>query len=45
VVDPVLGTHHPARPYEPGSWGPKEADLLIETAGGWHNPMSKEAPG
>ena len=26
VVEPVLKTHHRARPYERGSWGPKEAD-------------------
>ena len=28
VVDPVLKTHHRARPYKRGSWGPKEADAL-----------------
>jgi len=39
VVDSVLKTHHPVRPYKHGSWGPKEADALIETDGGWHNPM------
>ena len=26
VVEPVLETHHPSRPYNRGSWGPKEAD-------------------
>jgi glucose-6-phosphate 1-dehydrogenase len=39
VVDPVLKTHHKVRPYQRGSWGPKEADALIRADGGWHNPM------
>jgi glucose-6-phosphate 1-dehydrogenase len=38
VVDPVLKTHPRARPYKRGSWGPKEADELIASGGGWHNP-------
>ncbi|MGD0642451.1 MAG: glucose-6-phosphate dehydrogenase [Roseiarcus sp.] len=37
VVDPVLKTHAPARPYERRSWGPKEADALIAADGGWYN--------
>jgi glucose-6-phosphate 1-dehydrogenase len=42
VVDPVLTNHHPAIPYRPGSWGPKEADALIAADGGWHNPVLDE---
>ena len=38
VVDRVLKTHHRARPYRRGSWGPKEADALIAGDGPWHNP-------
>jgi len=38
VVEPVLGTHHPTRPYKRGTWGPKEADALIAADGCWHNP-------
>jgi glucose-6-phosphate 1-dehydrogenase len=38
VVDPVLETHNPAHPYKPGSWGPRQADALIASDGGWHNP-------
>jgi glucose-6-phosphate 1-dehydrogenase len=38
VVDPVLRNHHRSCPYEPGSWGPKEADALIAADGSWHNP-------
>ena len=45
VVDPVLETHQPARPYEHGSWGPKEADVLIAADGGWYNPKPKETSG
>lgn len=43
VVDPVLKTHHRTHPYKPGSWGPKEADVLIAADGGWHNPKPEEA--
>jgi glucose-6-phosphate 1-dehydrogenase len=40
VVEPVLANHHPALPYAPGSWGPKEADELIAPHGRWHKPRS-----
>ncbi|MDR3700253.1 MAG: glucose-6-phosphate dehydrogenase [Candidatus Sulfopaludibacter sp.] len=43
VVEPVLKTHHRARPYKRGSWGPKEADAFIAPDGHWHNPGPKEA--
>ncbi|MBI1173691.1 MAG: glucose-6-phosphate dehydrogenase [Sideroxydans sp.] len=39
VVGPVLDTHHRAYPYQPGSWGPKQADALIAGNGTWHNPI------
>jgi glucose-6-phosphate 1-dehydrogenase len=29
IVDPVLGEDTPVLPYEPGTWGPAEADALI----------------
>lgn len=39
VVEPVLKTHHRSLLYEAGSWGPKEADLLIALAGhSWLQP-------
>ncbi|MGA1996292.1 MAG: glucose-6-phosphate dehydrogenase, partial [Bryobacteraceae bacterium] len=38
VVEPVLKTHPRARPYKRGGWGPKEADAIIASGGGWHNP-------
>ncbi len=41
VVDPVLKDHHRALPYQPGSWGPQEADALIAAGGGsWFNPSA-----
>ena len=43
VVDPVLKTHPRTRPYKRGSWGPREADALIEADGRWHNPMLERA--
>ncbi len=43
AVDPVLTTHHRVVPYEPGSWGPEQADALIAADGGWHNPVAEEA--
>ena len=45
VVEPVLKTHHRARPYKRGSWGPKDADAIIASDGCWHNPTPKEASG
>jgi glucose-6-phosphate 1-dehydrogenase len=37
VVDPVLGDAAPLYEYEPGSWGPEEADQLIAD-GAWSDP-------
>jgi glucose-6-phosphate 1-dehydrogenase len=45
VVDPVLRDHGPAHRYEPGSWGPTEADELIAAAGGWHRTVARPEPG
>jgi glucose-6-phosphate 1-dehydrogenase len=39
VVDPVLGNAPPVNEYDPNTWGPPEADLLIAGDGGWHNPQ------
>jgi glucose-6-phosphate 1-dehydrogenase len=38
VVEPVLGEHGSALPYQPGTWGPAEAAALIAGDGGWHDP-------
>jgi glucose-6-phosphate 1-dehydrogenase len=31
IVDPILGSEQPVHFYEPGSWGPAEAEELICT--------------
>ncbi|HEY7095484.1 MAG TPA: glucose-6-phosphate dehydrogenase [Terriglobales bacterium] len=38
VVQHLLGNVTPAYPYEPGTWGPAEADRLAADVGGWSNP-------
>jgi len=38
IVEPVLGNSAPLYTYEPGTWGPPEADALAADIGGWHNP-------
>jgi glucose-6-phosphate 1-dehydrogenase len=38
IVDPVLHIPTPLFEYEPGTWGPAEADRLVADAGGWHCP-------
>jgi glucose-6-phosphate 1-dehydrogenase len=43
IVGPVLGKATPVHEYEPGTWGPKEADRLIAGDGGWHDPEMREA--
>ncbi len=40
TVGPVLGDATPAYSYEQGQWGPREADRLAESAGGWINPVA-----
>ncbi|HEY0755790.1 MAG TPA: glucose-6-phosphate dehydrogenase [Ktedonobacteraceae bacterium] len=40
VVDPVLDGRVPVYEYEPGSWGPAQAEQIIAGDGGWHNPAS-----
>ncbi len=40
VVDPILGSATPVHEYEPGSWGPAEADQLIKDVCCWHNPSA-----
>jgi len=43
IVDPILANEAALHPYEPGSWGPREADRLALDVGGWHNPKNKES--
>jgi glucose-6-phosphate 1-dehydrogenase len=39
VVDGVLDTPGQLHKYQPGSWGPKEADKLIAATSSWHDPV------
>ncbi len=39
VVQPILGGATPVHEYEPGTWGPSEADALVADTGGWHSPV------
>ena len=45
VVDPILKTHHRVCSYKRRSWGPKQADAIIASDGGWHNPSSTGSSG
>lgn len=35
IVDPILDNATPVFPYQPGSWGPAQANALIADQGGW----------
>ena len=39
IVDPVIHGPSPMYDYEPGSWGPPEADALVADVGGWNTPQ------
>lgn len=38
IIDPVIHGPSALHEYEPGTWGPKEADALVEAVGGWNTP-------
>ena len=38
IVEPVLGNVTPLYLYEPGSWGPNQAERLLPRGDWWHNP-------
>ena len=40
----VLKEGAPIHEYEPGTWGPREADGAVVPPGGWSNPTVGEAP-
>ena len=42
VVDPVLDGATPLHAYDPGTWGPAEADTLVGRDGAWHNPVARD---
>jgi glucose-6-phosphate 1-dehydrogenase len=38
IMQPLLDASPPVHPYKPGTWGPKEADMLTADVGGWREP-------
>ena len=38
IVDPVIHGPSPMYEYDPGSWGPPQADRLVADVGGWNTP-------
>ena len=38
IIEPALGSSSPVSAYASGSWGPMEADGLIDPFGAWHEP-------
>lgn len=43
IVDPALKAETPLFPYEPGSWGPREAGALVAPER-WHDPAPAPEP-
>ena len=39
IVDPLIKNPGPVFEYEPGSWGPPQADRLVSDVGGWNTPQ------
>ena len=39
IVNPLLADPGPLFEYEPGSWGPPEAERLVAEVGGWNTPQ------
>ena len=39
IVQPILGDTTPVQEYQPGTWGPAEANRLTAQIGGWQNPQ------
>ncbi len=43
IVDPILGPQTtPLFEYQPGTWGPPQAESLAADVGGWHDPGNPE---
>jgi glucose-6-phosphate 1-dehydrogenase len=41
IVDSILNDVVRVHQYEPGTWGPDEAQRLAMDIGGWNNPQGK----
>lgn len=40
IVDPILRQEGAVYRYEPGTWGPREADAMVAPYGGWYQPSA-----
>jgi glucose-6-phosphate 1-dehydrogenase len=38
ILQPLLDSPPPVKPYQPGTWGPRQADALVAHHGGWRGP-------
>jgi glucose-6-phosphate 1-dehydrogenase len=45
IVQPILGDATPIYEYEKGTWGPVEANRILEPGIAWHEPARAEARG
>jgi glucose-6-phosphate 1-dehydrogenase len=43
VVDPILSGRLPVIEYEPGTWGPKESDDIVNGGETWHDPVAEKS--
>ena len=43
IVDPILADAGPVFEYQPGTWGPPEADTLVADVGGWARASAEVA--
>ena len=40
IVDPIIGSDTPLYGYDPGTWGPQQADDIAKKFGGWRDPIA-----
>jgi glucose-6-phosphate 1-dehydrogenase len=40
IVQPLLDSPPPVQPYEPGTWGPPQAQEMVARFGGWQGPWT-----
>jgi glucose-6-phosphate 1-dehydrogenase len=43
VVDPILSGGLPVIDYEPGTWGPKQSDDIVNDGNTWHDPVVEKS--
>jgi glucose-6-phosphate 1-dehydrogenase len=45
IVEPIVKNPPAVEEYEPGTWGPNAANMLIGTDGPWRNPLAPKVEG